>query len=202
MGKFKLLYFASKGRGQPIRLLLHIAGVDFDDVNVTLKEWKDIKANMPHRKLPVLEVDGNLIPQSGAILRYLGREFGYYGSNNAEKTRIDVISGAVDDIIFLMERLFYNETVEAAKENLKKEMVSWRLEEFLGIMEETLKENHNGDKCFVGDQVSIADIQVYNVLDVIPEYFSDHAISMPPKLTAFMQRFIDIQNVKNFLDKT
>lgn len=56
---------------------------------------------------------------------------GYYGSNNVEKTKIDVISGAVDDIIFLMERLFYNETVEAAKENLKKEMVSWRLEEFL-----------------------------------------------------------------------
>lgn len=80
---------------------------------------------------------------------------GYYGSNNAEKTRIDVISGAVDDIIFLMERLFYNETVEAAKENLKKEMVSWRLEEFLGIMEETLKENHNGDKFFVGDQASL-----------------------------------------------
>lgn len=45
---------------------------------------------------------------------------GNYGSNNVEKTRIDVISGAVDDIIFLMERLFYNETVEAAKENLKK----------------------------------------------------------------------------------
>lgn len=80
---------------------------------------------------------------------------GYYGSNNVEKTRIDVISGAVDDIIFLMERLFYNETVEAAKENLKKEMVSWRLEEFLGIMEETLKENHNGDKFFVGDQASL-----------------------------------------------
>lgn len=79
---------------------------------------------------------------------------GYYGSNNVEKTRIDVISGAVDDIIFLMERLFYNETVEAAKENLKKEMVSWRLEEFLGIMEETLKENNSGDKFFVGDQAS------------------------------------------------
>lgn len=84
---------------------------------------------------------------------------GYYGSNNVEKTRIDVISGAVDDIIFLMERLFYNETVEAAKEKLKKEMVSWRLEEFLGIMEETLKENHNGDTFFVGDQASLQSCQ-------------------------------------------
>lgn len=51
MGKFKLLYFAGKGRGQPIRLLLHIAGVDFDDVKVTLKEWKDIKASKVHQIL-------------------------------------------------------------------------------------------------------------------------------------------------------
>lgn len=80
---------------------------------------------------------------------------GYYGSNDVEKTRIDVISGAVDDIMFLMERLFHNETVEAAKDVLKKEMFSWRLEEFFGIMEETLKQNHDGDEFFVGDQASL-----------------------------------------------
>lgn len=51
MGKFKLFYFASKGRGQPIRLLLHIAGVEFDDVKVTLEEWKDIKASKVHQSL-------------------------------------------------------------------------------------------------------------------------------------------------------
>lgn len=56
---------------------------------------------------------------------------GYYGSNNVEKTKIYVISGAVDDIIFLMERLFYNETVEAAKENLKKEWCHGAWKNFL-----------------------------------------------------------------------
>lgn len=46
-----------------------------------------------------------------------------------EQTRIKVITGAVEDIIFLMEHLFYNETVEEAKKVLRKELLSWILEE-------------------------------------------------------------------------
>lgn len=46
-----------------------------------------------------------------------------------EQTRIKVITGAVEDIIFLMERLFYNETVEEAEKVLRKELLSWILEE-------------------------------------------------------------------------
>lgn len=46
-----------------------------------------------------------------------------------EQARIKVITGAVEDIIFLMERLFYNETVEEAKKVLRKELLSWILEE-------------------------------------------------------------------------
>lgn len=46
-----------------------------------------------------------------------------------EQARIKVITGAVEDIIFLMERLFYNETVEEAEKVLRKELLSWILEE-------------------------------------------------------------------------
>lgn len=54
---------------------------------------------------------------------------GYLARDNVEQTRIKVITGAVEDIIFLMERLFYNETVEEAKKVLRKELLSWILEE-------------------------------------------------------------------------
>ena len=33
---------------------------------------------MPQNQLPCLQVDDRLIPQSGAILRYVGRAFGMY----------------------------------------------------------------------------------------------------------------------------
>lgn len=40
IGNYKLYYFPSKGRDQPIRLLLNIAGIDFDDIKVTGEEWE------------------------------------------------------------------------------------------------------------------------------------------------------------------
>lgn len=79
---------------------------------------------------------------------------GYYGKNNHESTRIDVISGAVDDVMYLLDRLFYVERVEQAKVVLKQEILSWRLEEFLNVMENTLTENDGGGGFFVGDQVN------------------------------------------------
>lgn len=51
MGKFKFFYFVSKGCGQLICLLLYIVGVDFDDVKVIFKEWKDIKVSKVYQIL-------------------------------------------------------------------------------------------------------------------------------------------------------
>ncbi|XP_056001225.1 glutathione S-transferase 1-like isoform X2 [Ostrea edulis] len=179
--------------------MLHIIGVEFEDIRLSHEEWETNRHTMPQRRLPVLEVGGITIPQSGAILRYLGREYGYYGKNNHESTRIDVISGAVDDMMYLLDRLFYVERVEQAKVVLKQEILSWRLEEFLNVMENTLTENDGGGGFFVGDQVSVADVVVYNIVDWMSDLFPDHLSTLPPKMTEFMQRFKDIPNVNKVL---
>jgi hypothetical protein len=43
MSKYKLLYFDGKGRGEPIRLLFHIIGVEFEDVRLSDEEWETVK---------------------------------------------------------------------------------------------------------------------------------------------------------------
>lgn len=40
MPKYKLFYFDSKGRGEPIRLMLHIIGVEFEDIRLSHEEWE------------------------------------------------------------------------------------------------------------------------------------------------------------------
>ena len=47
---------------------------------------------MPFGQLPVLYVDGIPIPQSGAILRFLGREFNMAGKTSLEAAEIDMIA--------------------------------------------------------------------------------------------------------------
>ena len=83
----KLWYFDGYGRGEAIRLLLNHAGVQFEDARLKWAEWSEIKHDrekFPYGQLPVLEKDGKFYPQSGAILRMLGREHGYYPTDPEE----------------------------------------------------------------------------------------------------------------------
>ena len=71
-------------------MLLTLAGQKFVDHQVSFKEWETFKqgrissqlwqiltfVEMPFGKVPVLEVDGKLLPQLLAILRYLSKEHG------------------------------------------------------------------------------------------------------------------------------
>jgi len=52
----------------------------------------------PFGKLPVLEVDGNIVNQSIAITRYLAKKAGLAGSNEWESLLIDIIVDNINDL--------------------------------------------------------------------------------------------------------
>lgn len=45
MSEYKLTYFGVRGRGEPIRMLLTLAGQKFEDVKVGHVEWPTMKAS-------------------------------------------------------------------------------------------------------------------------------------------------------------
>lgn len=45
MSEYKLTYFGVRGRGEPIRMLLTLAGKKFDDVKVGHLEWPTMKTS-------------------------------------------------------------------------------------------------------------------------------------------------------------
>lgn len=53
---------------------------------------------MPFGKLPVLEVNGNVVGQSIAIARYLANKAGLAGNDEWESLMIDIIIGNIDDL--------------------------------------------------------------------------------------------------------
>lgn len=59
--RYKLVYFQGKGRGEPIRLIFHHFGVDFDDIRLSQEEWqahKQLKSKMNTTFLSELGGDG------------------------------------------------------------------------------------------------------------------------------------------------
>ncbi len=45
MGKLKLTYFNGRGRGEPSRLILAQAGVDYEDVRIEFADWPALKSS-------------------------------------------------------------------------------------------------------------------------------------------------------------
>jgi prostaglandin-H2 D-isomerase / glutathione transferase len=99
MAKLKLTYFDFHGgRGEPARLALSIGGIAFEDDRVQTSDWERRKGDTPFGALPVLEVDGQIVAQSNAINRYVGKLADLYPSDPWEAALCDEAMEAVEDI--------------------------------------------------------------------------------------------------------
>ncbi|KAE8993087.1 hypothetical protein PF011_g17277 [Phytophthora fragariae] len=74
----KLSYFGFAGRAEAARLAFYVGGVPFEDKRLSHEQFADIKPSLPLGQVPALEVDGEVMTQTYAILRYAGRLGGLY----------------------------------------------------------------------------------------------------------------------------
>lgn len=161
---YKLYYFNGRGLGEVIRLTFEAKGQKFEDVRYTQETWPEAKKNFETGKLPCLEVNGKRIPQSKAILRYLGNEFGMFGDDNFERAMVDSMMENIRD----MEQELYKlimEKDQAKKEEIRNNFKTTVLPAFANLISGTLKQNKTG--YLVGKKLSIADIHLFTFLDTV-----------------------------------
>ncbi|GAB1192540.1 hypothetical protein APSETT444_001732 [Aspergillus pseudonomiae] len=99
------LDIGSLGRGEVVRLFLHDAGVEFNDVRYPYDDtWPAASAELKQKglsvtgKVPVLEYEGQILTQHLPILRYLARELGEYdGNTSLEKYLLDAVADVYTD---------------------------------------------------------------------------------------------------------
>jgi len=73
-GKPTLHYFNFYAKGEPIRMALYKAGVEYTNNVVTFEQWEAFKPSpkLPYAQMPVLELeDGTSIAQMSSILTLL-----------------------------------------------------------------------------------------------------------------------------------
>lgn len=100
MSKPKLTYFdAPVSRGEEVRLALHLAGIEFDDIRIKPADWPALKAATPFGSLPVLELPGHPpLAQSNAILALIGRRHGLHPTDAFEAARHEAMMAYVEDL--------------------------------------------------------------------------------------------------------
>ena len=75
----KLYYLNIYGRGEPLRMCLWKAGVEFEDIKLEMDDIKEMRDNgeLEFGQVPMLELDdGTKLCQTMAILNYLGTVYG------------------------------------------------------------------------------------------------------------------------------
>ncbi len=161
MTNYKLTYFDFAGsRGEECRLALALAGVSFDDERLDRPAWAERKGSTPFGALPTLEISGKgLLPESNAILVYLGREHGLHPKDNWEAARHEAVMCSVEDL-----RARLNPTARIEDPDKKKAAREEFAAGYLRTWSATLQRYIGDGPYLAGKQISVADVKVFVIL--------------------------------------
>ena len=99
MSNYKVTYFDfDGGRGEPVRIALHAAGITFEDVRWSFPEFGKNRGSLRFNAVPTLEIDGKVITQSNAISRYIGKMAGIYPEDPLQALYCDEVIEAIEDL--------------------------------------------------------------------------------------------------------
>ncbi len=158
MSKFKLTYFDfNGGRGEPIRIAFHAAGVDFEDHRISFEEFAKTRGDMRFTCSPELEVDGVTVTQSNSMLRYVGKMAGLYPEDDLQALYCDEAMDAVEDLLHQIVQSFglEGDELKAAREKLVDGWITVFVKGLAEILE------RGGGEYFADNRLTVADLKVY-----------------------------------------
>ena len=155
-------------RAEVLRVSLFIKDIPFEDTRVSREEFVHlIKTGFlpngkraPFHQLPVIEVDGKIIGQTGAIARYCGKVSNLYSDDIFLAAKIDQIIDAATDITNLVSPTI-REKDQIKKTEDRKVLVSKLLPRWFRYLENLLSEDNS--TWFV-EKMTIADIAIWRLL--------------------------------------
>ncbi|CAK5037894.1 unnamed protein product [Meloidogyne enterolobii] len=200
MVQYKLHYFDLPGRAEAIRMLFYYKGQPFEDYRIKKEDWPTVKSKYTFGQVPVLEVDGKQLAQTGAIMQFLGKKFDLGGKNEWEEAKA-------------MEIIFLNDEMgvaigpyigakfgfrEGNVEQLRKDVFLPAIERYFPLYEKRLEESNSG--FILPSGLSFVDFSVAHFIGMMIEMEKD-IMAKYPKLVDFSTRFYSLPQLKEYLSK-
>jgi len=174
-GKLVLGYWAIRGLGQPIRLLLEFAKMPYEDKlyhavrkedgSVDKSSWFDekFKLGLDFPNLPYL-IDGDLkFTQTNAILQHLAEKAGLNGKSTEERAKVGMLFGFSGDVRARYTRASYSPEFHAMKADLL-DFLRGKLKELAAYLSSNPAATSDL-RCLVGSSITYVDLLWYDLLD-------------------------------------
>jgi prostaglandin-H2 D-isomerase / glutathione transferase len=203
MPQLKLSYFDMHGgRAEPARLALAIGGIAFEDHRFTFAEFAEVRKATPFGQVPVLYVDGALVTQSDAILRYAGKLAGLYPTDPVQALLCDEVAYVVEEASVKLGPTFRMTGEEQKAARLA--LVNGSIPVYLAWLQAQLVAH--GGQYFADKRLTVADLKVFvdvrglnsGRLDHVP---TDLVEKVAPLLNAHMQRIAATPAVAQYYAK-
>ena len=200
MSQLKLTYFDFHGgRGEPIRLALASGGVAFEDHRFSFAEFPEIRKTAPFGQVPTLEVDGLIVTQCDAILRYAGKLAGLYPNDALQALLCDEVMYVIEESTVKLGPSFRMSGEEQKAARLA--LVNGSMPVYLQWLEKQLLA-HGGDY-FADNRLTVADLKVFvdvrglnsGRLDHVP---TDLVEKVAPALNTHMKRIASLPAVQAY----
>uniref|UniRef100_A0A914KML6 glutathione transferase n=1 Tax=Meloidogyne incognita TaxID=6306 RepID=A0A914KML6_MELIC len=198
MVQYKLYYFDLRGLGEAIRLCFHYAGETFEDTRFTAENWPNEKNKFFYGKVPVLEVDGKQLSQSGAILQYLSNKFGLAGKDDWEKAKIVEIFDFYKDVYNELAPYIYAKwgIREGDVDKLRKDVFIPGAERVFPLFVKLLAESGSG--FFVKSGLTYVDFVLAEYFELVRS-FEPEIVGKYKELTDFVDKVYAEPKLKTYL---
>jgi glutathione S-transferase len=196
MSKPKLTYFDAPGRAEPIRVALHMGGIAFDDNRLKFPEFAEAKSKgeFPLGSVPVFEVNGVRVTQTGAILRYVARigDASLYPSDPHAALLVDSALDTFNDTLSnaLLPSLYERDM--AKKLEMRAVFAEGPMKLVFGYVDALME--RSGGPFVAGHAMSIADLvialQVLQIRGGHLDGISSAHLEAYPRITAMAEAYL------------
>jgi glutathione S-transferase len=171
MSNYKLTYFDfDGGRGEPVRIALHAAGVEFEDIRWSFPEFGENRQKLRFCAVPSLEIYGQVFTQSNALSRYVGKLSDLYPEDPMQALYCDEVLEALEDLNHYVVQTFGLKGEELV--NARQQLMEGRLTVFIKGLSELLK--RGGGRYFAANKLTIADLKMAGQLKQLISGNLDH----------------------------
>ena len=196
----RLTYFKGRGLGELIRFMLAETGTEYEERVITKELLSELRerGELFFQQLPLLEIDGLKMVQSGAIVRYLARKHNMCGCSPSETYQCDMIAEGLKDLRSQFTS-FSNYALKKTDPEAVRESVCGMLPRYLQPLNDMLERNNGGEEkgFLLGEKISYADVSLLEILEHVFESYPD-VLSSYPYLKAFRVRMLQRPTMQAF----